>query len=63
MKVELDLSSYATKSYWCRSYIDIEVTTLDFAKRTDLAHLKYDVNKLDIDKLKTYTKRFKKFEK
>ena len=49
MKVELDLSNYATKA-------DLKnatgVDTLDFAKKTDLANLKSDVHKLDIDKLK-----------
>ena len=50
MKVELDLSNYATKA-------DLKnatgVDTLDSAKETDLANLKSDVDKLDIDKLKT----------
>ena len=49
MKVELDLSNYATKA-------DLKnatgVDTLDSAKETDLANLKSDVDKLDIDKLK-----------
>ena len=49
MKVELDLFNYATKA-------DLKnatgVDTSDFAKKTDLANLKSDVNKLDIDKLK-----------
>ena len=49
MKVELDLSYYATKS-------DLKnatgVDTLDFAKKTDLAKLKSDVDTLHIDKLK-----------
>ena len=47
-KVEFDFSNYATKA-------DLKyatgVDTLDFAKKTDLAHLKSDVDKLDIDKL------------
>ena len=47
-KVELDFSNYATKA-------DLKnatgVDTLDFAKKNDLAHLKSDVDKLDIDKL------------
>ena len=50
VKVELDLSNYATKA-------DLKnatgVDTLDSAKETDLANLKSDVDKLDIDKLKT----------
>ena len=49
VKVELDLSNYATKA-------DLKnatgVDTSDFAKKTDSANLKSDVNKLDIDKFK-----------
>ena len=49
MIVELDLSNYATKA-------DLknvtEVHTSDFAKKTDLANLKSDGDKLDIDELK-----------
>ena len=49
VKVELDFSNYATKA-------DLKnatgVDTSDFAKKTDLANLKSDVDKLDIDKLK-----------
>ena len=49
MKVELDLSNYVTK-------VDLkeatDVDTSDFAKKTDLANLKSDLEKLDIDKLK-----------
>ena len=48
VKVDLDLSNYATK-------VDLKnaagVDTSDFAKKTDLANLKFDVDKLDIDKL------------
>ena len=40
VKVELDLSNYATK------------TEMSFAKTVDLASLKSNVDKLDIDKLK-----------
>ena len=43
VNVELDKSSYAAKQ--------IQKTS-DFTKNTDLANLKSDVNKLDIDKLK-----------
>ena len=47
VKVELDLSIYVTKS-------DLEnatgVDTSDFVKKVDLASLKSDVDKLDIDK-------------
>ena len=49
VKAELDLSNYATKA-------DLKnatgVDTLDFAKKADLASLKSDVDKPDIDKLK-----------
>ena len=49
MKVELDLFDYATKA-------DLKnaagVDTSDFAKKTDLANMKFEVDKLDIDKLK-----------
>ena len=45
VKVELDLSNYATKA-------DLKnatgVDTSDFAKKTDLYNLKSDVGKLDI---------------
>ena len=50
IKVELDLSNYATKT-------DLNnvthVDTSSFASKTNLAALKTEVNKLDIDKLKT----------
>ena len=50
MKVELDLSNYAaTANFKSATSVD----TLDFAKKVDLANLKSDVNKLDIDKLKS----------
>ena len=46
VKVELDLSNYATKA-------DLTgVDTSDFAKKIDLANLKSDVDKLDFDKSK-----------
>ena len=49
MKVELDLSNYATKT-------DLKnatgIDTSSFAKKVDLANLKSNVDKLDIDKLK-----------
>ena len=48
VKAELDLSNYATKA-------DLKhatgVDTSSFAKKTDLANLKSDVGKSDIDKL------------
>ena len=47
-KVELDLSKYVTNSN-LRNVTDVD--TSQFAKRTDLASSKSDVDKLDIDKL------------
>ena len=48
IKVEVDLSNYATKT-------DIKsishVDTSSFALKTNLANLKTEVNKLDVDKL------------
>ena len=49
VKVELDLSNYTTKT-------DLKnatgVDTSSFAKKSDSANLKSDVDKLDTDKLK-----------
>ena len=49
-KVESDLSNYATKA-------DLKnatgVNTSKFAKKVDLASLKSNVDKLDVDKLET----------
>ena len=46
VKVELDLSNYITKT-------DLtEIDTSSFARKIDLASLKSNVAKLDIDKLK-----------
>ena len=50
MKVELDLSNYATKS---DLKIDAAVNTSDFVMKADLTRLKSDVDKLDIGQLKT----------
>ena len=50
IKVELDLSNYATTSYLKNA---TGVYTSKFAKKVDLASLKSNLNKLDIDKLKT----------
>ena len=52
VKVELDLSNYATKSDLKN---ETGVDTSSFAKKTDLANLESDVDKLDIDKLKKCT--------
>ena len=49
VKVELDLSNYATKKDLKN---ETEVDTSSFTKKVDLANLKPDVDKLDIDKLK-----------
>ena len=49
IKVEIDLSNYATK----KDINDITyyVDTSNFALKTNLANLKTEVDKLDIDKL------------
>ena len=49
VKVELDLSNYATKADLKNAIV---LAISDFAKETDLANLKSNVNKLDIDKWK-----------
>ena len=49
VKVKLDLSNYATKTDWKNA---TGVDTSKFAKKVDLASLKSNVDKLDIDKLK-----------
>ena len=48
MKVGLDLSNCATKTDLNKAK---QVDTSSFAKKTDLASLKSDVDKLEIDKL------------
>ena len=59
MKVELDISNYATKA-------DLKnvagVDTSKFAKKVDLANLKPDADKLDIDKLKNLPTNFSKLK-
>ena len=50
MKAEKDLSNYATKADLKTS---AGVGTSDYVKKTDLAYLKSDLDKLDIDKLKS----------
>ena len=49
MDFELNLSNYATKTGLKNATV---VDTSTFAKKVDLANLKSDVDKLDIDKLK-----------
>ena len=52
IKVELDLSNYATK-YDVKSITHIDVNS--YATKTNLAALKTEVDKTDTDKLKTVT--------
>ena len=49
VKFELDFANYATKADLNNVTV---VDTSKFAKKADLAHLKSDVDKWDIDKLK-----------
>ena len=49
VEVDLGLSNYATKVDFKNA---TDVYSSNFAKKTDLANLKSDVDKLDIDKLK-----------
>ena len=48
--MELDLSSYATKTA-LKSATHVDVSS--FASKTNLASLKTEVDKIDVDKLKT----------
>ena len=48
IKVELDMSSYATKND-LKNVTHVDVSS--FASKTNLASLKTEVDKLDIDKL------------
>ena len=50
MKVQLDFSNYATKDYLKD---EADVNTSNLAAKPDLASLKENVDKTDIDKLKT----------
>ena len=56
VKLELDLSNYATKT-------DLKTATgadtSKFAKKVDLANLKSNVDKLDIDRLKNVATNLK----
>ena len=50
IKVELDLSNYATKNDLKKiTHVDVS----SFASKTNLAALKSEVDKIDVDKLKT----------
>ena len=51
IKVELDLSTYSTKSD-IKNARDFDISK--FAKNTDLGSLKSDVDELGIDKLKKF---------
>ena len=50
IKVELDLSSYATKAD-LKNVTHVDVSS--FASKTNLASLKTEVDKIDVHKLKT----------
>ena len=50
IKVELDLANYATKDY-VKNITHVDVSC--FASKTNLAALKTEVDKIDVDKLKT----------
>ena len=54
MKVELDLSNYATKADFKNG---IGVDTSKFAKKVDLASLESSVVKVDIDKLENVPRK------
>ena len=50
IKIELDLTSYATKTH-LKNTTHVDVSS--FASKTNLAALKTEVDKIDVDKLKT----------
>ena len=52
VKVELDLSNYATKANLKTA---AGLDTSKFTKKVDLAHIKSNVDKLDIGKLKKFS--------
>ena len=56
VKFELDLCSYATKAN-LKNATDFD--TSKFAKKVDLANLKIDLGKLDIDKLENVPSNLK----
>ena len=56
IKVELDLSNYATKND-LKNITHVDVSS--FASKTNLAVLKTEVDKIDVDKLKTTPTDFK----
>ena len=58
IKVELDLSSYATKDD-VKNITHVDVSS--FASKANLAALKTEVDKIDVDKLKTVPDDLAKF--
>ena len=50
VKVELDLTNYATKNY-LKNITHVDMSS--FASKNNLAALKSEVGKIDVDKLKT----------
>ena len=56
VKVELDLSNYATKTDFKNA---ARINTSFFAKKVDLASLKPNIDKLDTDKLKNVLTKLK----
>ena len=59
VKVDLDLSNYATKADLKK---ETGVDTPKLNKKTELANLKSDVDKLDIDKLKNVLSNLSSFK-
>ena len=55
VKIELDFSNYKIKADFKN---EAGINTLKFVKKVDLASLKFDVDKLDIYKLKTVPSNF-----
>ena len=51
VKIELDLANYATKGNTIKNILHVDVSS--FARKTNLAALKTEVDKTDVDKLKT----------
>ena len=56
VKVELDLSNYATKTDFKNA---ARINTSIFAKKVDLASLKPNIDKLDTDKFKNVPTKLK----
>ena len=57
IKVELDLSSYATKTD-LKNVTHVDVSS--FVSKTNLANLKTEIDKMDVDKLKIVPVNFAK---